>query len=397
MSSNGGGGSNLLDMGLMIAAGVAAPELAPVLFEGGLAGSTALATGVTGAALSGGAAAVTGQNVGRAALFGGAGGALAGALAPAAGEAADVTSQIGKDVASMQQAGANAEQINQALQDTYGMTSAQAAQTMQQVATTGSTAAGIGMQGANLVDQTAGIASNIGPSQIPPATPPVSGNNFLGVGPATNTQMGIAGLTNAYGYAQNKPFVGAYNPPKYTGGNLSKFRYDPNNYTPDIVTPPNPVYQAHYAEGGITQLQGADKNFAGGGMYPGSQIDHTQYASSPQTPMSMQATMASYDPATNPLTGEPTTHMAKGGIAGLLKGRGDGMSDSIHATIADKQPARLADGEFVIPADVVSHLGNGSTDAGAKHLYKMMDKVRHARTGNKKQGKQISAGGYLPA
>jgi hypothetical protein len=89
-------------------------------------------------------------------------------------------------------------------------------------------------------------------------------------------------------------------------------------------------------------------------------------------------------------------NFAKGGIAGLLKGRGDGMSDSIRATIADKQPARLADGEFVVPADVVSHLGNGSTDAGAKQLYRMMDKVRHARTGSKKQGKQIAAGGYLP-
>jgi hypothetical protein len=57
----------------------------------------------------------------------------------------------------------------------------------------------------------------------------------------------------------------------------------------------------------------------------------------------------------------------------------------------------LADCEFVVPADVVSHLGNGSTDAGAKHLYSMMDKVRSARTGTKKQGKQIKAGGYLPA
>jgi hypothetical protein len=73
------------------------------------------------------------------------------------------------------------------------------------------------------------------------------------------------------------------------------------------------------------------------------------------------------------------------------------MSDSIHATIADRQPARLADGEFVVPADVVSHLGNGSTDAGAKHLYSMMDKVRKARTGTKKQGRQIRAGGYIPA
>lgn len=80
----------------------------------------------------------------------------------------------------------------------------------------------------------------------------------------------------------------------------------------------------------------------------------------------------------------------------LLKGPGDGMSDNIPATIAQKQPARLADGEFVVPADVVSHLGNGSTDAGAKRLYSMMDNVRKARTGSKKQGKQIKADKFLP-
>jgi hypothetical protein len=79
----------------------------------------------------------------------------------------------------------------------------------------------------------------------------------------------------------------------------------------------------------------------------------------------------------------------------MLKGPGDGMSDNIPATIGGKQPARLADGEFVVPADVVSHLGNGSTDAGAKHLYNMMDKVRKARTGNKKQGKQIKPEKFL--
>jgi hypothetical protein len=71
------------------------------------------------------------------------------------------------------------------------------------------------------------------------------------------------------------------------------------------------------------------------------------------------------------------------------------MSDHIPATIAQKQPARLADGEFVVPADVVSHLGNGSTDAGAKHLYAMMERVRAARTGNKKQGKKIDAEKFL--
>jgi hypothetical protein len=97
--------------------------------------------------------------------------------------------------------------------------------------------------------------------------------------------------------------------------------------------------------------------------------------------------------------------MAGGGIANLggysdggrlLKGPGDGMSDNIPATISNRQPARLADGEFVVPADVVSHLGNGSTDAGAKQLYAMMDKIRKARTGNKKQGKQINPSKFLP-
>jgi len=76
---------------------------------------------------------------------------------------------------------------------------------------------------------------------------------------------------------------------------------------------------------------------------------------------------------------------------------GDGMSDDIKATINNSQPARLSDGEFVIPADVVSHLGNGSSDAGAERLYSMMDKVRQARTGNKKQGKEIEPERYMPA
>jgi len=88
---------------------------------------------------------------------------------------------------------------------------------------------------------------------------------------------------------------------------------------------------------------------------------------------------------------------AQGGIARFLSGGGDGMSDDIPARINGKQEARLADGEFVIPADVVSHLGNGSSKAGAKQLYSMMDKVRSARTGTKKQGKQINPRKFLAA
>jgi hypothetical protein len=85
---------------------------------------------------------------------------------------------------------------------------------------------------------------------------------------------------------------------------------------------------------------------------------------------------------------------AKGGY---LDGAGDGMSDSIPAKIDGKQPAALADGEFVIPADVVSHIGNGSTKAGAHRLYDMLAKIRKARTGNSAQGKQINPRKFMPA
>jgi hypothetical protein len=91
------------------------------------------------------------------------------------------------------------------------------------------------------------------------------------------------------------------------------------------------------------------------------------------------------------------TGMARGGVARFLSGGGDGMSDSIRANIEGTQEARLADGEFVIPADVVSHLGNGSSKAGAKQLYSMMDRVRKARTGNEKQGRQIKPRNMMPA
>ena len=98
--------------------------------------------------------------------------------------------------------------------------------------------------------------------------------------------------------------------------------------------------------------------------------------------------------------------MMQGGIAALakgglppryLRGGGDGMSDSIKANIDGKQEARLADGEFVVPADVVSHLGNGSSNAGAKKLYAMMDRVRRSRTGKTRQAPQVNTRSMMPA
>jgi hypothetical protein len=93
----------------------------------------------------------------------------------------------------------------------------------------------------------------------------------------------------------------------------------------------------------------------------------------------------------------PQQTFAAGGMPRFLSGGGDGMSDSIKASINGNQEARLADGEFVVPADVVSHIGNGSSKAGAKQLYSMMDRVRQARVGTKKQGKQINPRKYLAA
>jgi hypothetical protein len=91
--------------------------------------------------------------------------------------------------------------------------------------------------------------------------------------------------------------------------------------------------------------------------------------------------------------------LAHGGSAGqprYLQGHTDGMADKINTDIDGKQAAKLSHGEFVIPADVVSHLGNGNSDAGANVLYKMMDRVRRARTGNPKQGKQINPEKFMP-
>jgi len=81
----------------------------------------------------------------------------------------------------------------------------------------------------------------------------------------------------------------------------------------------------------------------------------------------------------------------------LLKGPGDGVSDSIPAIIGEKQPARLATGEFVIPARIVSELGNGSTEAGAQRLYEMMDRIQKTRRKTKNVAANTNAAKYLPA
>jgi hypothetical protein len=241
--------------------------------------------------------------------------------------------------------------------------------------------------GSALTGTTAGGASSVLPG------------NFTGFAPQlSNMALTTIGGTSALGAAMQaeRDQYGMPDSSSYTGGPLNRFRYNPATYRPDVVSPPNPVYKPAYADGGIATLMGRPS-------YPQSGIDRTQYATPSQMPTSAEIVASDYDSRVNPYSGEM---MAKGGIADLggysdggrmLKGPGDGMSDSIPGVIGGRQPARLADGEFVVPADVVSHLGNGSTDAGAKQLYSMMDKVRKARTGKKVQGKEINPRKYMPA
>lgn len=127
--------------------------------------------------------------------------------------------------------------------------------------------------------------------------------------------------------------------------------------------------------------------------YTGEAVMGRQYFS-PTTYAPKPATTETDKPATT----ETVKPAAQGGMmqGRYLRGKTDGMADEIDTTIEDRQPAKLSHGEFVIPADVVSHLGNGNSDAGADVLYKMMDKVRKARTGSSKQGKKINPEKFTP-
>lgn len=126
----------------------------------------------------------------------------------------------------------------------------------------------------------------------------------------------------------------------------------------------------------------------------------TPWAKSAAAPVAAPAAEKIMSPADKLASIQPKT-AAQGGIMDAAKGRylrgdTDGMADEIDTSIDDTQPAKLSHGEFVVPADVVSHLGNGNSDAGAKKLYQMMDKIRIARTGTKKQGREIDADRFLP-
>ena len=82
---------------------------------------------------------------------------------------------------------------------------------------------------------------------------------------------------------------------------------------------------------------------------------------------------------------------------GMIEGEGTGMSDEIPGVVAGQEKIAVSPGEFIVPADVVSGIGDGSSDAGSNELYEMMDRVRQTRTGTTEQPRPFNKGGILPA
>jgi hypothetical protein len=174
----------------------------------------------------------------------------------------------------------------------------------------------------------------------------------------------------------------------------------------DVTKSPLADIQSRY-QAAMGPNAGMARRPGSGGVTYFSPMVYTPQAAAPAAP----AAPVVADPVTPPNPTIQDTYaaggMAEGGLGSLgsysdggrlLKGPGDGVSDSIPAMIGKNQPARLADGEFVIPARIVSEIGNGSTDAGARKLYAMMDRIKKARG---KSMKNIAANSkadkYLPA
>ena len=431
----------------LAAEGVAAGTAATV--GGAAAGSLA------GAGVGAIGAGMQGKDVGQGALYGGIGGAISGGMGAYGGagdvasEAAKTTAQTGQVVDAVNQGGQATDAIKQAAMDpnaglagtTPGMPTPPIPPTeagLQAASQTGQAridalnklaeAQGAGItsnafgnapapgaeqslfQTQNMANPSSAgnIYQNIQPSVPPPSAAP-SYYNTMGT-PGKMMTQALPGLGANIGMNTPKP----YNPTAEEPSSLATLSPNFQGYTPPQ---PNPHYKAQYtryaADGGLMALSGggdptkkkqrasltADRTMAAmsadqAGL---AMLNNARYGANMTGAAPLKSAMTLGD-LPNPIGA------ARGGLADLggysdggrlLKGPGDGMSDNIPAQIGRKQPARLADGEFVVPADVVSHLGNGSTDAGAKRLYAMMDKVRQARTGRKKQAPAVNTNRIL--
>jgi hypothetical protein len=401
--------------------GLGAGTLAAGLAGGALlgAGAGALYSGITGdgnildSALTG-------------ALLGGAVGGIGAAFAPAAAGGTGLTAPLTGTGALAPGAASTVSTPTAAMTAAKGTMAGTAASPAGIAAT--QTAAGLGSAAApaastygSLVAPTAGL-SNLAP------TAGLTGPQKLGLGLGATSLLSLMGSQNqpklssdtgttpsyirpyTYSSTQN-PAGGAY-PSPYAGPAQYDMAGNPimdtreRDYFTQSFTAGEP-YTA--ANGGLMAAGGPVERMSQmntainpqGGMYPQGMVDKTQYALPTQRPTSMEVLQAM--PQRMFAAGGNVQRYNLGGYSDggrLLKGPGDGVSDDIPAVIGDRQPARLADGEFVIPARIVSELGNGSTDAGAKRLYAMMDRIQTERkktVGKGKVAKDSKARKHLPA
>ena len=390
--------AGFLDNILPLIAGVALNALVPGL---GAAASGLLVGGAT--------AAITGDMekglMAGLGAFGGSG--IAGSLAKAGtSTAANAGINALDDVAI--NAARGGQDVSQALASSYAQPAQMAAQqglagAAQQTAQQGALGLpNIAGMGDRLAQMGQGVANIY---NTPGAGGQFLKQNIMPIGAAALPMLGQPGLPKGAGREEDEDPTNPFLKRRLSPNFASSFPQQ-NYYTPSGLG---------YAHGGSIGKKLSDlpeQRLAPPGMYYGEGIarDYTNTSGLRADEAGQQMMEDNFKrarikphpkPRTNPIA------LAQGGLSAasslgsysdggrLLKGPGDGMSDSIPASINGEQPARLGDGEFVVPADVVSHIGNGSTDAGARKLYQMMDEVRHARTGRKKQAPQINPNKYL--
>ena len=444
-----------------LTAGAAAPLMAGTL---GATGAGIAAGAGAGALISGGFAAAQGKDVGNAALMGGLGGAISGGLGAYDGAAtADMFTKGATDTAaaavpagaapavptntmSFTPSGEMASSaydpaITGAISPTTGFAPPSPAgmgagappppgtsyyaglkpdQYLQKAAIQGLPAAGL------LMDQP---QQQLGPEEEESVLSRLSPNFQAYVPPQPNpyykakypTYAAEGGIMSSYqtgGPVERMSQMNtAINPQGglYPQGMIDKTQYAVPTQRPTSMEVIDAGAQRTFNSGGITQQAYLPKGDAGRFVDSDPNTRGLSAMDAAQQRLKKLGARSGIKMAEMPKTGikglggDFSDMAAAGGVAHLgdysdggrlLKGPGDGVSDNIPATIGGKQPARLADGEFVVPARIVSELGNGSTDAGAKRLYAMMDRVQKARKktiGKGKIAKDSKSSKYLPA
>jgi hypothetical protein len=267
-----------------------------------------------------------------------------------------------------------------------------------------------GSEGSDFSEVSTASASSSPPPPPPPASAPAAPPSITsGSAPPPPGDAGAPAEIVNLSQASSAPLAGPPDPSGISGlagtvGDIAlSYGDDALNYA--LNNKVNTAFIANQIYAGMEAKKELDEQKEEAERVLAAQEKHTQ-----EEIAFAQDVLRRYPVEYRRLTAEDikSQNFAGGGLAGLnafkaggdlnfLQGEGDGMSDGIPGVIGKQQKAALSDGEFVVPADVVSHLGNGSSRAGAKKLYSMMDNIRQARTGKKRQAPEVKSDRYMPA